>query len=99
MPSVRKPSVHYAAPQVVDLDQLASIPGGMSEPVLAHAHVGTNGDPLGRINDFDARLRGGLGDQVDVAAMRLRDLDITAATDVSAVFARYRDTMAAQERD
>lgn len=85
------------APEVVDLGARASLPG--SGPVLAHAYLGQNGDPLGKIRDFDARLRGGLGDQVDVAAMKLCYLDITGATDLDEVFATYRDTVAALERD
>ena len=66
---------------------------------LAHSYVGQNGDPLGKIRDFDARIRGGVGDQVDVAVMKLCFVDIISSTDVDAVFEKYRSTMAALERD
>lgn len=85
------------APEVVDLGSGSSLPG--PGPVLAHAYIGQNGDPLGKIRDFDARLRGGLGGQVDVAAMKLCYLDITGATDLDEVFTTYRDTLAALTRD
>jgi hypothetical protein len=49
--------------------------------------------------DFDRAMRGGMGRQVDVALMNLCWGDIWSDTDVDALFARYRDTMAALERD
>jgi hypothetical protein len=42
---------------------------------------------------------GGMGRQVDVALMNLCWGDVFSDTDVDALFARYRDTMAALERD
>ncbi len=87
------------APKIVDLGAASSLPAGTGEPVLAHAFIGRNGDPLGKIKDFDARLRAGLGRQVQVAAMKLCYLDITGSTDVTAVFEQYRQTMAALARD
>jgi hypothetical protein len=44
-------------------------------------------------------MRGGMGRQVDVALMKFCWVDIPSDTDVDALFARYRDTMAALERD
>ena len=49
--------------------------------------------------DFDRAMRGGMGRQVDVALMNLCWGDVFSDTDVDALFARYRDTMAALERD
>lgn len=66
---------------------------------IEHAYIGENGDPLGKIEDFDARMRAGMGDQVDVAFMKFCYADIISGTDVDAVFAAYRSTMAALERD
>lgn len=86
------------APQVVELAQGASLPAGTSG-VLAHARLGENGKPLLKLTDFDTRLRSGLASQVDVAVMKLCYLDITGTTDVDAVFGRYRDTLAALQRD
>lgn len=56
---------------------------------LAHAHVGVNGDPQSKFDDFAAVLDGPLGDEIDVALLKLCYTDITAGTDVDAVFAEY----------
>lgn len=66
---------------------------------IAHAFVGSNENPVLKIDDFDAKIRGGIGRQIDVALMKLCYIDITRGTDVDALFAKYRDTMAALERD
>jgi hypothetical protein len=54
---------------------------------------------LPQLEDFDRTMRGGMGRQVDVALMNFCWSDIFSDTDVDALFARYRDTMAALERD
>ena len=51
------------------------------------------------LGDFDRAMRAGMGRQVDVALMNLCWGDVFSDTDVDALFARYRDTMAALERD
>lgn len=66
---------------------------------ISHAYLAENGRPLLKIENFDKALRGGLGQQVDVALMKLCFLDIHASTDVDAVFAQYRDTIAGLQRD
>jgi hypothetical protein len=66
---------------------------------IAHQFIGENTKPLLKIEDFDRTMRDGMGRQVDVALMKFCSLDITTSTDVDALFARYRDTMAALERD
>ncbi len=66
---------------------------------ISHALIGENTQPLQKIQDFDAVIRGGLGEPIDVAVMKLCYIDIVAGTDVDEVFATYRDTMAALERD
>ena len=92
-----------AAPRIVALTDTAGA-AAQAAPTgrggyLAHAYFGQNGDPIAKIESFDARIRGGLGSQVDVAFMKLCYVDVNSDTDVDAVFARYRDTMAALERD
>lgn len=67
--------------------------------VIVHAEIGTNGDPLGKIANFDATMRAGMADTVDVALVKLCFTDVTAGTDVDAVFAAYRSTLDALERD
>jgi hypothetical protein len=63
------------------------------------AYIGENGDPLGKIDDFEARIREGAGAEADVALMKLCYVDVTDGTDVDAVFERYRATLADLERD
>ena len=66
---------------------------------IDHAFIGENGNPLLKIQDFAAKLRAGLGEQVDVAMMKLCYVDITGGTDVRAVFDAYSNTMAALRRE
>jgi hypothetical protein len=77
---------------------------GRTEPganggFIAHQFIGENGKPLLKLEDFDRTMRGGMGRQVDVALMKFCYVDITTSTDVDTLFARYRDTMGALERD
>ncbi|KQV64171.1 hypothetical protein ASC64_15400 [Nocardioides sp. Root122] len=73
------------------------LPAGQG--AIVHAEIGTNGDPLGKIENFDTVMRGGMADTVDVALVKLCFTDITAGTDVDAVFSAYRTTMDDLERD
>ncbi len=66
---------------------------------VRHAFIGENGDPLLKIRDFDARMRAGIGDQVDVAMMKFCYVDITDDADVATLFAAYHETLANLERD
>jgi hypothetical protein len=66
---------------------------------IDHTFIGENEKPWLKIQDFDAKMRSGIGQQVDVAMMKLCYIDITADTDVDALFATYRDTMATLQRD
>lgn len=89
-----------AEPEVVQVepgDPPPDLPTGRG--AIVHAEIGTNGDPLGKIAGFDATMRAGMADAVDVALVKLCFTDVTADTDVEAVFADYRSTMDALERD
>lgn len=79
-----------AAPQVVETRSPVTSGGGY----LAHTYVGHNGDPVGKLADFTRVLDGPLGDQVDVAMVKLCYVDIDATTDVDMVFDAYVRTMA-----
>jgi hypothetical protein len=79
--------------------QQGSVRKGSDGGFVTHAYIGENEKPLDKIRDFDAKLRGGLADQVDVALMKFCYIDIRDDTDVDALFATYRDTLAALERD
>lgn len=70
-----------------------------SGPVFQHTNIHRNRDPLGKIAAFDRVIRGGVGDSVDAAILKLCYVDFHAGDDVHAVFEAYRSTMAALERD
>lgn len=65
---------------------------------LAHASVGVNGDPYGKLTDFKALLDGPLGSNLDIALLKLCYVDVVAETDVDAVFTAYSSMMADLER-
>lgn len=68
-------------------------------PVLVHALIGENYHPLGKLENFDATLRAGLADEIDVAVLKFCYLDVSWYTDVESLFASYQETMDALERD
>jgi hypothetical protein len=63
-------------------------------PVLAHLYVGQNGDPMSKIRGFRQALESGLGDTIDVAAVKFCFWDIQKDTDVEKVFEAYSQTIA-----
>ncbi len=77
------------APVVLETRDAAAARGGF----LAHAYVGVNGDPLGKLADFTSALSGPMGDQVDVAVLKFCYVDVVAGTDVQALFDAYSRTM------
>jgi hypothetical protein len=66
---------------------------------IDHAFIGENGNPLLKIQDFGAKLRSGIGQQVNVAMLKLCYVDINDSTDVNALFDSYRTSMAALQRE
>lgn len=89
-----EPAVLHVEAGVLELPAPPAVGGFWVETL-----IGRNRDPLGKIADFDSRIRGGIGGQVDVALMKLCYVDFNADTDIETVFTAYRDTMAALERD
>lgn len=85
-----------------DLDAppiVSGTPGNVDGGFIAEKSIGTNGNPVSKIADFDRIMRGGMGEKVDVALMKFCYIDVTANTDVSSLFASYRDNMAALQKD
>jgi hypothetical protein len=66
---------------------------------FVHAAIGKNGDPIGKLAAFDSLLRAGQAERAEIALMKFCYVDIRWDTDVDAVFARYRATLGALERD
>lgn len=66
---------------------------GDGRPFCAHTHIGSNGDPQAKLDDFAAIIGGPLGAESEVALLKLCYADIVAATDVPAVFEQYARIM------
>jgi hypothetical protein len=84
-----------AAPAIGEADIQPGRDGGF----VYHAFIGENEKPLFKIQDFDAKMRSGIGARIDVAIMKLCYVDVTNDTDVEALFAAYRETSAALQRE
>lgn len=71
-----------------------------SEASIVHTKIGVNGDPLGKIEEFDTIMRAGMADAVDVAVLKLCYVDLLEGQkSADEVFTAYRDTFAALTRD
>lgn len=69
--------------------------GSIEGPVFAHSRVGRNQDPGSKNQAFRELLSNGLGATLDLAAYKYCYVDISGKTDIDAVFAAYRENMAA----
>lgn len=65
---------------------------GSSFPAFAHAYVGSNGDPLGKLDAFEDLVTR-TADSIDVALVKFCYVDITAETDVDALFEAYSSSL------
>lgn len=97
-------SALYAAngvtqPPVIEFAVGGPLPQVPASGAVVHAPIGENSDPLGKLRNFDAVLRSGLAEQVDVALLKFCYVDFTYSTDVDALFREYRTTLDALERD
>lgn len=88
-----------SAPGIVEVGAAAAGTPPRPSGVFAHGYFGQNGDPIAKIHAFDASIRGGLAEQVDVALMKFCYVDVTSGTDVDTVFGTYSTTMTALERE
>lgn len=70
-----------------------SNPADFGKPVFAHAKVGTNGDPSSKLADFGRIMASGVGEKVDIAFFKFCYVDITAKSDVDAIFSEYSEKM------
>ena len=68
-------------------------PADVQPGTIAHALLGRNGDPAGKIAAFAEVMRSGMAESVDVAMMKLCFVDFEAGTDAPALFRRYQATM------
>jgi hypothetical protein len=63
--------------------------GAFESPGLVHGPAGSNGDPAAKFDSFERFVTGAGGEAIDVAFVKLCYADISASTDVDALFARY----------
>lgn len=73
-------------------------PNDLAPGTFAHFSVGKNEKAESKIEDFEAKIRQGLGDKVDIALFKFCFVDVDANTDVQILFQEYRDTMAALKK-
>lgn len=89
---------NVAPPALVEI-QPGTAPALPAGGVLVHALIGPNSQPLEKLANFDATLRAGLAEQVDVAAVKFCYVDIRWDSDVEELFSRYQGTLARLEAD
>jgi hypothetical protein len=69
-------------------------PEGLLPGTFEHFEIGKNEDPDSKINAFSKLIREGIGDKADIAFFKFCYVDITASSNVKALFKRYQETMA-----
>jgi hypothetical protein len=73
----------------------SSSASALAAGVFAHGSNGSNGDPAGKNDAFDATIRGGVGAAVDIAFFKYCYVDIYKGADAARLFDDYRAHMAA----
>jgi hypothetical protein len=89
-------AAHGVTPPPVELDAVQPDRDGGH---IGHAFIGENEKPWLKIQDFAAKMRSDVGQWADVALMKLCYVDITYGMDTGALFALYRETLTALERE
>jgi len=88
--------VARAAEIQIEPGEAPALPG---DGVLVHSLIGENRHPVGKLENFDATLRAGVAEQVEVAALKFCYIDIRWNSDVEELFARYQKTLGQLEAD
>jgi hypothetical protein len=70
-----------------------SDPQQLRAGVFAHARVGKNQDPLGKIREFERVMDSGLAAKSDIAFVKFCYVDFYDWTDIEPIFELYRETM------
>lgn len=71
-----------------DISRINSTQGGL----FAEFYVGNNTDPLGKITDFNTKLRT-YNNNLDIAFMKFCFVDIVQGVNVNQIFTSYKNTM------
>lgn len=77
-----------------NLTQINSAPGGF----FAEFYVGANGDPFGKIDDFDSTVRQ-YSSKINTALFKFCFIDIVNGVNAQALFNSYKSTMGQLEGD
>ncbi len=64
-------------------------PAGFDKPILAHAQVGRNTDPVSKIESFREVMDAGVGGKVDIAFFKFCYVDIMRDSDPGKIFDSY----------
>jgi len=74
---------------IVELNKI----GRLEVPGFYHSRIGSNVDPISKIDDFSHKMAGGIGGSADIEFLKFCFVDIGADTDVNKVFDHYKNTM------
>lgn len=83
----------------LDVVEARSADACPDHPALVHAAIGKNLDPISKIRDFAAVMRGGLGAQTDIAFLKFCYVDFESGSRLAEVFSEYKSTMATLEAE
>ncbi|MGV8056413.1 MAG: hypothetical protein AB2L12_00020 [Smithellaceae bacterium] len=67
-----------------------STPSAFSAPIFAHSKIGKNEGPSTKCVAFGQLMEAGIGANADIALLKYCFVDVTATTDVDALFAEYQ---------
>jgi hypothetical protein len=73
----------------------SSAASALAAGVFAHSSNGSNGDPGGKNDAFEATIRAGVGTAADIAFFKYCYVDVNKSSNASALFDDYRSHMAA----
>ena len=74
---------------IVELNEI----GKLDASGFYHSRIGSNVDPISKIDDFSRKMADGIGGTADIAFFKFCFVDIGADTDVNKVFDHYKSTM------
>lgn len=67
-------------------------------PVFAHSYIGKNGDIDSKLTDFSKNIQNGIGDEVDIAFLKLCFWDVRKKTNVDEAFNQYKKTITSLQK-
>jgi hypothetical protein len=72
-------------------------PEQLQGSAFAHARVGKNRDPMGKISGFERVMNSGLAEQADIAFFKFCYVDFYGDTEIDPIFDAYEQTMRSLE--